>query len=148
MLPPPTTTKGFIRPLWPLFQSLSSNESGQLMEDYLLDCKVTCLCSYLRFPPLHYISGLASHLSSVIIRTISATPPHTRIAASQKDSSKDLLSEKPETVKRREKCEPLGGAPCCTEGVIFSYTNRGITDVLFYREITRVKAFTHRMRNK
>lgn len=29
---------------WPLFQSLSCGQSGQLMGDYLLDCEVTCLC--------------------------------------------------------------------------------------------------------
>lgn len=63
---------------WPLFQSLSSGQSGQLMGDYLLDCEVTCLCSYLRFLPLHYISGFSLHLSSVIIKAISARPTHVK----------------------------------------------------------------------
>lgn len=106
-LPPPATTKGFIRPLWPLFQSLSSNESGQLMEDYLLDCKVTCLCSYLRFPPLHYISGLVSHLSSVIIRTISATP-HTHVQQLPRRTAAKTFEWKTRNSKKERKVWTTG----------------------------------------
>lgn len=67
----PSSMKGSIISLQSLFQSVSSNELGRLMVDYLLDYDLTCLLVSRKVPPLHYTRGLASRLSSVIIKSVS-----------------------------------------------------------------------------
>lgn len=87
LLPPPLATSHTVQhsilPVWrdlSYHHSLCFNQCHPLSQDsqWMTIHLITTLpaFTYLRFPPLQYLAGLASRLSSVIIKDIS--PPHTK----------------------------------------------------------------------